>query len=129
MRIVCSDDAQNRLKSADYPAAIPTLVDETFVYDAVGNRKERSGNTSYAYDANDRITQSPEWPTIGSDNDGNVTTRTNGARVQTLVWDRLNQLTSFADTQGSISATYKYDGFAFRTLPRGPAPNWRARWC
>jgi len=103
------DDLQ-RLTAASHPASSPFLVqNETFSYDAVGNRQADAVRTDYAYNAGHQLTADSAY-TYGYDNNGNLTTRTNKASSITAnyTYDSQNRLRQ-AVTEGGITATYRYD--------------------
>jgi len=81
---------------------------QSYTYDAVGNRLtkvENSTQTTYAYDANDRLTSAGST-TYGYDANGNQT----GAGGNTYTWDDENRLSGASNSSGSVSYTYRGDG-------------------
>jgi RHS repeat-associated protein len=103
-------DDLNRLTAAHHPAAsgLPVL-DETFSYDAVGNRMSDAERTDYTYDGANRLV-SDSSDTYSYDANGNLTSSTNTVtgEVRTYVYDTGNQLVAVAASTYTI-ATYKYD--------------------
>ena len=97
-----SYDDLDRLTQATHP----TLPQEDYEYDKVGNR-EVSDPALYDYDANHRITTSPTGITYAFDSDGNLETKVNGSTTETFAHNWNNRLTQYTD--GTTIATYQYD--------------------
>jgi RHS repeat-associated protein len=95
-------DALYRLTSVDYPSG----TDDTFTYDAVGNRLTRN-STNYTYDAADRLTAVGST-NYGYDDNGNLTSRGSDS----FSWDAENRLTSA--TVNSATTTFAYNGDGLR---------------
>jgi hypothetical protein len=98
------------LHSVDVRKAVgvdyPTGTDDTFTYDAVGNRLTRN-STNYTYDAADRLTavaSTSYW----YDNNGNLTSR----GFDSYSWDAKDRLTSA--TVSSATTTFAYNGDGLR---------------
>jgi RHS repeat-associated protein len=94
----------NRLTSATTP-------DESFAYDAVGNRTD----DGQQYDPNNRLLQDGQY-TYTSDANGNVTSRTSKKTGESVdyAWNAEDQLTAVTIKRDGINAssliTYVYDG-------------------
>jgi RHS repeat-associated protein len=103
-------DHLNRLTSATHPAtsSLPNK-NESFSYDAVGNRMADAQRTGYQYDAANRPVTDSSY-TYTSDLNGNVTSKTDrGTGITTAyAYDSSNHLIE-VDQASSIIATYKYD--------------------
>ncbi|PIP84385.1 MAG: hypothetical protein CO113_18245 [Elusimicrobia bacterium CG_4_9_14_3_um_filter_62_55] len=102
-------DDLDRLETANHPpaAGLPRNS-ESFTHDKVGNRLSDAVRTGYAYDDANRI-QSDSAYTYTSDDDGNVTSktdRTTGERT-TFVYDSGNRLIRVEASTYTI-ASYQY---------------------
>ena len=103
-------DELNRLTTA----LNPTLPDESYTYDKLGNRitdvkvqgqisynadneLESYGSTGYDYDAN-----------------GNMTRKTQGTDVTAFFYNQEDRLVKVEDGSGNVTATYGYDPFGRR---------------
>jgi RHS repeat-associated protein len=95
-------DDLGRLEAALRPAA-SGMPNESFGYDAVGNRLSEGGVALHVYDQNNRLV-STGGQSIGWDADSNLVAASNGA---TLSYDARNRLSGF--TSSSNSATYLQD--------------------
>jgi len=105
-----SYDALNRLTGAIHPASSTLPIStETFTYDAVGNRTSDAVRSNYTYDAANRIVADSSF-TYTSDANGNETSATNRATVQTttFTYNSIRQTRSSQQFVGTV-ATYKYD--------------------
>ena len=91
-----------RLTAVDYP----TGTDETFTYDANGNRLTKN-STSYTYDDADQLTAAG-GVSYGYDFNGNLTSRGSDS----FTWDHENRMT--AATISATSASYAYNGDGLR---------------
>ncbi|MFA7061801.1 MAG: RHS repeat-associated core domain-containing protein, partial [Pedobacter sp.] len=110
-------DSLYRLTSADYPG---TANDQSFTYDKVGNRKTmtKGGATvAYVVDADNRMKEIRQTTTTGPlqnsfvyDDDGNLTTKKNGAgtTIQSLFFDAKGRPVNI---QGN---TFRYDPYDYR---------------
>ena len=99
-------DGIYRLTEADRPSTLNTLLgipDESFGYDLVGNRTQSGSETSFNYDDNQRMSQSPGLSYI-YDDAGNTKTRSDGAN---FVYDHRNRLTQYSN-QNATTAHYAY---------------------
>lgn len=92
-----------RLSEVQNPAGSVLPASETFAYDAVGNRTNVSGVSSY--DVNNRMIGTD----IAFDANGNLTSKP-GA---TFTWDMKNRLREF-DNGTDTQASYTYDPFGRR---------------
>jgi RHS repeat-associated protein len=101
-------DGNYQVTAVEYPDG----DDETFTYDAMGNRLTRVFNgstTNYTYNAGERMTAAGGVTYVYDDN-GNLTDR--GANDD-FVWDHENHLAS-TDID-SVDSTYDYNGDGIRT--------------
>jgi RHS repeat-associated protein len=96
-------DNLNRLTQALHPTTNGLPGSEDYGYDKVGNREHPTLPDEYQYDNNNRITASPGL-TYTFDDDGNTTSRSDGA---VLTYTHENRLASF--TKGATTASYVYD--------------------
>jgi RHS repeat-associated protein len=103
-------------------ATSPTLPQETFTYDAAGNRKTAafSGQPSadsYTYNTNNELleltTQNSELRTYSYDDNGNMTSETDQTGTTTLTYDIDNRLIQIHNPQSEIY-NYYYDPFGRR---------------
>jgi RHS repeat-associated protein len=95
-------DDMGRLQATLRPVA-SGVPNESFGYDAVGNRLSEGGVALHTYDQNNRLVASA-GQTVSWDADGNLIATGTGA---TLSHDARNQLVSF--TSGATSANYLHD--------------------
>jgi len=98
--------ANGWLKTATHPSG-SGLANESYTYDAAGNRS--SGSSVSTYDANDRLLSDGAF-NYTYDNEGNLTARTpvGGGNGTTYSWDSLHQLSGITYPDGTAS-TYRYD--------------------
>ncbi len=114
----------NRLLSIDHIKSPTTIEALTYLNDAAGNRiKLTRANaaaslipqavTNTAFDAANEQTQfSSASPNLVYDNNGNLTSFTDGAGTTTYTWNARNQLTAISGP--SLSASFVYDGLGRR---------------
>jgi RHS repeat-associated protein len=95
-------DGLHRLTQATRPGAAG-LPNESYAYDAVGNRKDPGNSAAYSYDANNRIVAGAGL-TYSFDTDGNMTTRSDGG---SFTYDARNRLVQFSG--GAVNASYLHD--------------------
>jgi RHS repeat-associated protein len=103
-------DKLNRLTSANHPAASALPVqDETFGYDAIGNRTGDALRSGYTYDVANRLVSDSSF-TYTYDANGNTTSRTSRAsgQTETFKYNSANQMTETDEPSGLV-VTYKYD--------------------
>jgi RHS repeat-associated protein len=99
----------NQLTGADYD----NQTDDTFTYDANGNRTARNG-TSTTVSTNNRITNDGTY-TYTYDDEGNRLTKTaiSGGAKEEYTWDHRNRLTgvTYKNSGGTVlkTVTYAYD--------------------
>lgn len=102
-------DALGRLLTVDHPEG-SGVADESYTYDAAGNRRSWGGNPAPAvqYDANNRLLSDGRF-TYGYDDAGRLTSRTSRANgdVTRLTWDGADRLR--AVTQPGTDVAYEYD--------------------
>jgi RHS repeat-associated protein len=86
-----------------------TVRSESFTYDKVGNRTDRSPTLA---PSSNRYTTFDGW-TLGYDNEGNLTSKSKpGKPTQTFTWNALGQLASV--TTNGQTTLYGYNGFGTR---------------
>ncbi|HXM51509.1 MAG TPA: Ig-like domain-containing protein [Pyrinomonadaceae bacterium] len=107
-------DARDRLTSATYTGT-PA---ESYAYDVVGNRTSSQRSFSYSYQPFNRLTATTA-ATYLYDNNGNMTTKTEGAGTTHFAWDFENRLSQVV-TPASGSVSYKYDALG-RRIQSGPS--------
>jgi len=103
-------DDLHRLISADHPAqSAVEIKNETFSYDAVGNRTADAVITGYQHNAANRLLENSSY-TYTYDANGNLTGQTEKANNAhtTYAYNSENQLVSATMPDGAIAA-YKYD--------------------
>lgn len=100
-----------RLQSATHPSG-SGLANESYTYDAAGNRS--SGVTPSSYDAADRLQSDGTFPYV-SDPEGNLKSKipVGGGAGTTYNWNADHQLLEITYPDGS-SSTYRYDPFGRR---------------
>ena len=99
-----------RLTGADNP----TLADESFTYDAVGNRLTSSDTTgTWAYNDNNELNAHNDTSYEYDDN-GNMIQKTDNGVVTNYIYNVENRLTEVRDGKGSLIASYYYDPFGRR---------------
>jgi RHS repeat-associated protein len=99
------------------PCGLPQLSQptwsQTFSYDEAGNRTDsgavHEGNRLRAFDGQ----------TLGYDDEGNLTSRTTAAGVQTFTWNSLGQLTAVT-VPGTGTYSYGYDALGRRIRRTDP---------
>jgi RHS repeat-associated protein len=103
-------DALNRLTAATHPAGtgLPVL-NETFGYDAIGNRTADAQRSGYTYDAANRLVSDSSF-TYTYDADGNLTSRVDlvSGSSTTYTYNSSDQLIR-VDASTYTIAAYKYD--------------------
>jgi RHS repeat-associated protein len=103
-------DELYRLKTADNP----TIPDEAFTYDPVGNRVTFAGVTgSWNYNQNNELSDY-DGVSFEYDANGNATKKTAGSDVQSYSYDVENRLVRVEDGSGTVISTYYYDPFGRR---------------
>jgi RHS repeat-associated protein len=101
-------DALDRLTSASYPAT----GNESYAYDAVGNRTSSHRSANYSYQPFNRLTNT-DTASYLYENNGNLISKSDGAGTTQLQWDFENHLTQ-AVTPASGGVSYKYDALGRR---------------
>jgi len=92
----------------------PASDDETYTYDAFGNRLTASGvNGNWTYNQNNELL-GHEGVTFAYDDNGNMTRKTTGTDVSNYIYDVENRLIRVEDDDGSLIAQYYYDPFGRR---------------
>ena len=98
-------------------AANPTQPNETYTYDALGNRITSAQITGeWTYNANNEL-QSYDGTSLEYDANGNTIKKTVGTTVTSYVYnieDRLTEVWNGEVGSGSLTATYYYDPFGRR---------------
>jgi RHS repeat-associated protein len=103
-------DPTDRLTSASYTN--PLQPNETYAYDAVGNRTSSQLSASYGYQPFNRLTNT-STASYSYDSNGNLTSKTDSGGTTQYVWDfesRLKQVT----VPNGTTVTYKYDALGRR---------------
>lgn len=108
-------DAGSRLTELIYRNSQGVLGDLTYHYDRAGNRTGIGGSfarillpdpvATSAYDSANRQLQFGD-NTMAYDENGNLTTLTNGIGINTFSWDARNRLKSVVGSNGTSSFTY-----------------------
>ena len=95
-------------------ATNPTIDDEAYTYDAIGNRLTSADVAgTWSYNANKEL-QSYGNVTFEYDLNGNTTNKTNGTSETNYVYDVEDRLVRVEDGQGALIAEYYYDPFGRR---------------
>jgi RHS repeat-associated protein len=94
-------------------AKVGSRTNESYTYDAVGNRLSSLGVSPYTNNASNELTSTPST-TYTYDNNGNTLTKVVGTNTTSYAWDFENRLTSVTlpGTGGTVS--FKYDPFGRR---------------
>ena len=93
------------------------IYEETFTYDAVGNRlsKRRTGlnpeSVDYVYNARNQLVSSSDGKTYTYDANGNCISIASPGGVITMTYDVLNRLTGYSGPNGSEQITYRGAGW------------------
>ncbi|HDH12596.1 MAG TPA: RHS repeat protein [Nitrospirae bacterium] len=104
-------------------AVNPPSDDETYTYDAIGNRltaafSSQPSADSYTYNTNNELTelltQNSELINYSYDDDGNMTQKTVGAQITNYIYDIEDRLVQVEDGSSSVIAEYYYDPFGRR---------------
>ena len=85
---------------------------ESYGYDAVGNRTSSHLSTSYTYQGLNKLA-STNSATYSYDNNGRQSAKVDGSGTRTLAWDPENRLKQVT-LPGGPSAIYKYDALGRR---------------
>ena len=93
-------------------------ANDTYTYDAVGNRTAKN-STSYAYDNADQLTTAG-GSSYGYDNNGNQTSRGSDA----FAWDHENRMTSATVSSAQTTYTYNGDGLRMSRTAGGNTTNY-----
>ncbi|SHK57437.1 RHS repeat-associated core domain-containing protein [Desulfatibacillum alkenivorans DSM 16219] len=92
----------------------PSLDDEGYTYDDVGNRlTELGGVQDYLVNANNELVSHGDV-TYTYDDNGNTTSITNGTEAVNYFYDVEDRLIRVEDGDGSVAAEYYYDPFGRR---------------
>jgi RHS repeat-associated protein len=109
-----SYDLLDRLIGANHPAT----GNESYTYDAVGNRNSSHRSATYSYQPFNRLVANTAANYL-HDNNGNMTAKTESTGTTQFAWDFENRLTQVVTpTLGSVS--YKYDALG-RRIQRAPS--------
>ena len=106
-------DDLDRLVSADYP----TLTDETFTYDALGNRKTDSntGITQWLYNQNNQLLNSVSNQFTYDGNGSQIEEKdANGQLLKQYIYNTENRLAEIKDANGANIVSYYYNPFGKR---------------
>ncbi|VAW42366.1 hypothetical protein MNBD_GAMMA01-1126 [hydrothermal vent metagenome] len=106
-------DDVDRLTSADYP----TLTDEIFTYDALGNRKTDSntGITQWLYNQNNQLLNSVNNQFTYDANGSQIEEKdASGQLEKQYIYNTENRLAEIKDASNQTIATYYYDPFGRR---------------
>lgn len=101
-------DAIYQLLSADHPV----MTDETFTYDAVGNRLTSADHSNWSYNNRNQLT-GYDGATFAYDGNGNSISKTDASGTTAYTYDFENRLRRI-DFPGGGYATYKYDVYGRR---------------
>ncbi|MCX6033147.1 MAG: right-handed parallel beta-helix repeat-containing protein [Chloroflexi bacterium] len=107
-------DATYRLTAVSGPG-----LNETYSYDASGNRRSKGGLTS-TYDAANQLVSSSDGTTYTYDANGNLRTKTKAGQTTTYTWDGLDRLVRIDFPDGAYAA-YAYDAQGHRVSKRDRA--------
>jgi len=106
-------DNLDRLTTADYP----TLTDETFTYDALGNRitDSNTGTTAWLYNQDNQLLNSVDDQFSYDANGNQVEEKDSSGQLQKqYIYNTENRLSEIKDENGQTIATYYYDPFGRR---------------
>jgi RHS repeat-associated protein len=111
-------NANGTLKSETHPTG-SGLSNQTYTYDATGNRS--AGSVTSQYDAADRLQTDGSF-TYVFDGEGNLKSKTpvGGGAGTTYAWNSDHQLTSITYPDGT-SSSYLYDAFGRRVKSQDPS--------
>ena len=106
-------DADGQLTAVAYPDG----TNETFAYDAVGNRRTANGETYTVNELNQYtvISSADTVTTFTYDLDGNLTSRTGADGTTLYAYDTLNRLIAVTNESANIRWSCEYDVFGNRT--------------
>ena len=103
-------DELNQLTSADNP----DFEDESFTYDASGNRKSSANTkTVWGYNSNNELTDYNDV-TLLYDGNGSMTGKTEGSVTTNYLFNVENRISKVKDQTGSTIGEYYYDPFGRR---------------
>ncbi len=106
-------DDLHRLTSVDNPV-VPSLDDEAFTYDPVGNRLTSTDTTgNWSYNQNNEL-QSYDNVSYVYDDNGNMTQKTDNGVVTNYIYNQEDRLIRVEDGSSTIIAEYYYDPFGRR---------------
>jgi RHS repeat-associated protein len=95
-------------------AVNPTVTDETYTYDSLGNRLTSAAVTgNWAYNLNNELS-SYGGTTLTYDNNGNITKKTIASVDTSYVYDETDRMEEVKDDNGVVIAAYYYDPFGRR---------------
>lgn len=107
-------DARHQLTGAVGPG-----LNESYSYDAAGNRTARNGVT-YSYNAANQLVSASDGSSYAYDANGNRISKTVGGQTTTYTWDGFDRLTRI-DFPNSTHAAYTYDASGRRLSKRDPS--------
>jgi RHS repeat-associated protein len=102
-------DKDGQLTAVDYPE----IEDETFAYDAVGNRTTANGAT-YSVKSLNQYTAISDGTSMSYDRDGNLISMTDAKGTTTYTYDTLNRLVAVSNPTAGINWSCTYDVFGNR---------------
>jgi len=95
-------------------ATNPTITDEAYTYDAIGNRLASAASTgNWNYNANNELLGYDNI-TFNYDDNGNMTQKAGGTDEVNYIYDVEDRLVMVEAGQGSVIASYYYDPFGRR---------------
>ena len=98
-----------RLTMADNP----TLPDEFYTYDPVGNRLTSADDADWSYNANNEL-QGYDGLSFEYDENGNTVRKTAGSEIVRYIYNVEDRLKRIEDVAANVIATYYYDPFGRR---------------
>jgi len=95
-------------------AVNPTVTDETYTYDNLGNRVSSAAVAGdWLYNLNNEL-KSYGGTTVTYDDNGNITGKTVASVDTTYVYDEADRMEEVKDDSGAVIAAYYYDPFGRR---------------
>ena len=91
----------------------PTLPDESYAYDPVGNRLSSIDQSDWTYNKNNEL-QGYAIVSFEYDENGNTVLKTSDTETTRYIYNVEDRLERVEDGEGNVVATYSYDPFARR---------------